>query len=166
MRNPHPSLPAGRPASLSMKWRGESYRKPKVKRNKLKSILGARILRKESTPSEVLLWKFLSNKGMCGYKFRRQHPIKGFVLDFYCPERKLAIEIDGKMHDNQIEHDKARQEILESIGIEFLRFRNTDVIYDIDMVLRKIKRNLTSLDQNSNKNEGSLLHLVERGRKG
>jgi len=113
-----------------------------MKRNKKSSILGARSLRQKATNTEALLWKYLSNKGMIGVKFRRQHPIKGFVLDFYCPQFKLAIEIDGKIHDNQKEQDRERQNIIEKTGITFLRFKNTDIMNNIDNVLRTIKRRL------------------------
>jgi len=107
---------------------------------KLRTIKGARILRKEMTAAEKRLWLYLNNRGMCGIKFRRQHPISGFIVDFYCPKNRLAIEIDGEIHDNQKEHDTARQSILESQGIRFLRFRNQEVLNNIDMVLKTIKR--------------------------
>jgi len=133
-----------------------------MKRIKTKTILGARLLRKKSTRAEILLWKFLSNKGLCGFKFRRQHPVEGFVLDFYCPSKGLAIEIDGKIHDNQKEQDLQRQEILENAGINFLRFGNADVLNNTEMVLKTIKR---KLDYSSNKSKltKAPLHFVERG---
>jgi very-short-patch-repair endonuclease len=111
---------------------------------KLRLILGSRLLRKKSTRSENILWKYLSNRGMIGYKFRRQHPINRFILDFYCPEKKLAIEIDGKIHNNKKDYDQARQELLENMGISFLRFSNEEVKLNIDMVLRSIKRKLNN----------------------
>jgi len=103
------------------------------------------------TQAEIILWKYLSNRGICGFKFRRQYPIDRFVLDFYCPEKRLAIEIDGGIHNNLKEYDQIRQETIESKGIEFLRFKNSEVIDDIFSVLKAIKKRL------------SLLHEVEKG---
>ncbi len=105
-------------------------------------IYGARSLRKDSTKAEEILWQYLSNKGMCGFKFRRQHPVDRFILDFYCPKKRLAIEIDGEIHINQKEYDRIRQGIIESKGIEFLRFKNIDVVKNINFVLKTIKRKL------------------------
>ena len=92
------------------------------------------------TAAETLLWKYLDNRGMCGVKFRRQHPIDRFIIDFYCPERKLAIEIDGDIHIKSREADAERQRALESFGIEFLRFKNKDITENLDSVLKIIKR--------------------------
>ena len=92
------------------------------------------------TEAESLLWNFLNNKGMCGIKFRRQHPVEGFIVDFYCPSKRLAIEIDGKIHDFQKEADKKRQNLIEDKNITFLRFSNNEVINNMDHVLKTIKR--------------------------
>ncbi|MBI5699267.1 DUF559 domain-containing protein [Candidatus Saganbacteria bacterium] len=134
--------------------------------NRKRSILGARSLRKKSTDAEVLLWKYLSNKGMCGFKFRRQYPIGGFVIDFFCPQNKLGIEIDGKIHDNQEKQDSQRQSKLEKMGIEFLRFNNAEVFNNIDFVLKTIKRKLIPDIRPVNDPDISLLHEMEKGRKG
>ena len=133
----------------------------RMERDKLRSIMGARELRKNATPAEKLLWKYLDNKGMCGFKFRRQHPVDGFVLDFYCSEGRLAVEIDGDIHRFQKEQDRERQMIIESKGIEFLRFTNEDVMDNTDDVLRTIKRKL--MRQNKIISEVTPLHEVERG---
>ena len=103
---------------------------------------------------------------MCGFKFRRQYPIDRFVIDFYCPEQRLAIEIDGKIHDNRNEYDKERQETISSHGINFLRFKNSEVMNSIDTVLRTIKRKLIPSQRQPNENEGSLLLGEEKGLKG
>jgi len=103
------------------------------------------------TPSEKLLWTYLKDRGLCKHKFRRQFPIDGFVLDFYCPTQKLGIELDGSVHDNKKEQDTARQAIIEDKGVKILRFTNKDVENNIENVLRKIKQNI------------SPLHEVERG---
>jgi very-short-patch-repair endonuclease len=69
----------------------------------------ARNLRNNSTEAEIILWKYLRGKKICGYKFTRQKPIHHYVVDFYCVRLGLAIEIDGEIHNNQIEHDNIRQ---------------------------------------------------------
>ena len=99
-----------------------------------------RELRQESTKAEKLLWAELRNKKLNGLKFRRQHPIDKFVLDFYYHERKLAIELDGSIHDVKVnkDYDEARTAMLGELGIYTLRFRNNEVINNIESVLRKI----------------------------
>lgn len=92
---------------------------------KLKML--ARELRNNSTLSEVLLWRHLNKKQMRGYDFDRQKPIDNFIVDFYCNELMLAIEIDGVSHENRHEEDDIRQSRLESLGIRFLRFYDSDV---------------------------------------
>ena len=99
-----------------------------------------RELRQESTKAEKLLWAELRNKKLNGLKFRRQHPIDKFVLDFYCHERKLAIELDGSIHDVKVnkDYDEARSAMLGELGIYTLRFQNDEVINNIESVLQKI----------------------------
>jgi len=92
------------------------------------------------TPTEKSIWKYLSNRGFCKFKFRRQYPIRGFILDFFCPERKLGIEIDGPIHDKRKAYDRAREEIINDLGINILRFKNKDIEKDLMSVLRQIKR--------------------------
>jgi len=94
------------------------------------------------TPSEKLLWKYLSDRGMVGVKFRRQHPISGFILDFFCPTHNLAIELDGAIHANRVEYDREREQVLRSLGIKVLRFKNEQVINSLDSVLKTIKRTI------------------------
>ena len=98
----------------------------------------ARKLRNNSTPAEKRLWKYLRKKQMHGFDFDRQKPIDQYIVDFYCKELMLAIEIDGKYHDFQFRYDLKRQKRLESFGIYFLRFTETEVLNDIDNVLRVI----------------------------
>ncbi len=101
----------------------------------------AKTLRNNSTLGEVLLWKKLRDKQMLGYDFHRQKPIDRFIVDFYCNELKLAIEIDGGSHetDEAFEKDNARQEHLENLGIKFLRFRESDVCGNMRWVLDVIE---------------------------
>jgi very-short-patch-repair endonuclease len=89
----------------------------------------ARRLRSEMTESEQLLWDALRGEGIRGMRFRRQHAVDRFILDFYCPAHKLAVEVDGAVHDtpDQIERDAARTQALEQLGIRVIRVRNEEV---------------------------------------
>ena len=102
-----------------------------------KTVL-ARSLRKESTVEEQKVWKFLRNRKFHNLKFRRQHVISGFVVDFYCDELKLAIEIDGKVHEKQKEYDECRQMLIELKGISFIRITNEEINNNIELLLDKI----------------------------
>ncbi len=97
----------------------------------------ARGLRKNMTNTELLLWNKLKNRELFAVKFRRQHPIDIFVVDFYCHELKLAIEIDGGIHliKEVSEYDDGRTHDIEDFGIKIIRFSNDQVINDIDNVL-------------------------------
>ena len=100
----------------------------------------ARLLRKKATEPERILWRHLRNRNFAGYKFRRQHPFNGYVLDFYCPSAKLAIELDGGGHNycvGQI-HDRKRSQFLIRHGVLVLRFWNHQVRQELDSVLRAI----------------------------
>jgi very-short-patch-repair endonuclease len=99
----------------------------------------ARELRQPQTPAEATLWRHLRNRNL-KYKFRRQHPIDFFIIDFYCAEAKLLIEIDGPSHleKEQKDYDQARTEYLETIGYKVIRFTNDDVRYNIHAVVTAI----------------------------
>ncbi len=99
----------------------------------------ARQLRNSGTLSEVLLWQHLKGKKMLGYDFDRQKPIDNFIVDFFCNELMLAIEIDGESHNDKYEHDVERQGVLESLGIRFLRFDDKDVKKNIEGVVAVIE---------------------------
>ena len=103
-------------------------------------LQASRRLREEMTDAEGMLWQALRGEQIRGLRFRRQHAIDRFILDFYCPKHKLAIEVDGAVHDdvNQAEYDAARTEALERRGIRVLRIRNEDVEHDIWGVLARI----------------------------
>jgi very-short-patch-repair endonuclease len=107
-----------------------------------KSVLTQRRkeLRKNLSKAEAIMWNHLSRRQIHGYKFRRQYSVDQYVLDFYCPELKLAIEIDGDSHfmPGAQEQDKARQEHIEAFGIRFLRFTNEDVCKNIDGVCQAV----------------------------
>ena len=100
----------------------------------------ARKLRKNMTVSEKLLWNELKGKKISGFDFDRQRPIDNYIIDFYCKDLMLAIEIDGIVHDNEEskEKDIIRQEKLESLGVRFLRFKDEDVKTDLSEVVRAI----------------------------
>ncbi len=106
----------------------------------------ARNLRQQSTAAEQLLWRLLRNRRLTGYKFRRQHPVPPYVLDFYCDAKKLAIELDGGQHntDEARAHDEIRTVFLNSRGIQVLRFWNDIVLTETDAVLEAILNTLTA----------------------
>jgi very-short-patch-repair endonuclease len=99
----------------------------------------ARDLRKTMTLSEVLLWNQLKQKNMMGYDFDRQRPIGNYIVDFYCKELSLAIEIDGDTHIYRNDEDDKRQLTLEKTGIRFLRFDDIEVKKNMSNVLRVIE---------------------------
>lgn len=103
----------------------------------------ARDLRNNMTGSEIKLWSVLRMKQIDGYKFRCQHPVYRYILDFYCHEKQLAIEIDGEIHNTQQEYDRYRDEFLRSLEIETLRIKNEDVLYDIVNVAEMIRNKLS-----------------------
>lgn len=105
---------------------------------KLKEV--ARRLRKSGTLSEVLLWRYLKGKRLLGYDFDRQKPIDNYIVDFFCNELMLAIEIDGVSHENKSEEDRIRQSKMESLGIRFLRFYDLDVKGNIQGVVTAIEK--------------------------
>jgi len=100
-------------------------------------------LRNNATSAELKLWEELKHKKL-GHKFRRQYSVSNYILDFYCVELKLCIELDGGSHDGieAIEYDLARDKFLESVGIETLRIFNEEVFEDIEKVLERIKKYL------------------------
>jgi len=101
----------------------------------------AKALRKNMTLSEVLLWDVLKQKKMLGYDFDRQKPIDEYIVDFYCKDLMLAIEIDGDSHDSEEAYDKdvKRQKRLEHLGVRFLRFDDLEVKKDMNNVIRVIE---------------------------
>ena len=91
-------------------------------------------LRKNLTPAEKVLWQVVRNKQLGGYKFRRQHIIDVFIVDFVCIRAKLIIEVDGRIHDFQKAYDEARTKFLNTQGFRVIRFRNEEVLYEIERV--------------------------------
>ena len=99
----------------------------------------ARDMRNNMTDAEKMLWSRLRKKQVCGLKFRSQHPVHRYILDFYCNEKLLAIELNGEIHKKKYEYDDFRDDFMCSLGIKTLRFSNQEVLYDIDAVIKKIK---------------------------
>ena len=100
----------------------------------------ARHLRQSQTEAEIRLWTFLRGSRLNGFKFRRQHPIPPYVLDFYCDAAKLAVELDGSQHSEVTDLERTRA--LQSKGVRVLRFWDNDALSRTDVVLEAI---LTSL---------------------
>ena len=98
----------------------------------------ARALRKQATDTEVYLWRYLKNRQMDGFKFRRQHPIGNYVVDFVNLEKKIIIEVDGGQH-NMDPRDKARDDWLHGEGYKVLRFWNNEVLNNVEGVLGIIR---------------------------
>jgi len=99
----------------------------------------ARILRKNMTLCEILLWEKLKLKQICGVRFRRQHPIDFFIADFYCHEARLVVEIDGEIHVIQKDYDNGRSAEMERYFIKVIRFSNSEVENNIKDVVKRIE---------------------------
>ena len=109
--------------------------------NNIKALKGLRRkLRNHSTRAECILWKALQKRKLAGRKFRRQHSIEHYIVDFYCPREKLVIELDGPYHSQKktMEYDQKRTERLEALGCKVLRFKNKLVLHNLDLVLKAI----------------------------
>ena len=113
---------------------------------KLKKL--ARKLRRNMTLSEVLLWNQLKQGKINSYDFHRQKPVDNYIVDFFCPKLNLIIEIDGESHQFKGEDDCLRQRKLESLGFNFLRFKDIDVKHNMVDVLDGIKNWIKERDKN------------------
>ena len=105
------------------------------------SEAAARAMRRDLTPAERILWHALRHRQLTGLRFRCQHPLGPFILDFCCPERRLVVQLDGAGHQepDQSEYDHRRAEHLRSYGYQVLRFRNQEVLRDLAGVLDRIR---------------------------
>lgn len=99
----------------------------------------ARLLRKNMTNAEKILWEKLNNNQLLGLRFRRQHPIDMFIADFYCHKARLVIELDGQIHNDHIEYDDGREAEIERYNLKVIRFKNEEVTEDIEKVLIEIE---------------------------
>jgi len=105
-------------------------------------------LRIRMTNAEIILWEALRNKKLSGLKFRRQHPIGRFIVDFYCHKYKLVVELDGGIHEVQEvkANDQNREEELKDFGLNILRFTNEQVINELAYVLQTIKQQVDRME--------------------
>jgi very-short-patch-repair endonuclease len=100
----------------------------------------ARKLRKDSTFTEILLWNYLRGKQVRGYDFDRQRPIDNYIVDFYCKDLQLAIEVDGESHYGNPERDEKKDKRLNELGVTILRFDDLDVRHKLDKVLETVEK--------------------------
>ncbi len=117
---------------------------------KLRQIAKAtcRELRKNQTNAEKIFWEHVRNRKFMGLKINRQFPIfydllgkeTFYIADFYCHEKKLVIELDGKIHERQKEQDKIRTEILQELGLKVIRFKNDEIEQNTNQVLQTLKK--------------------------
>ena len=108
----------------------------------------ARELRKKQTPEEKILWKYLRNRRMMGFKFLRQHPIlftttngdiDFYVADFYCSKKKLVLELDGPIHWFQRDFDESRDDLMKELGLKVVRIENDKINFDLEDTLEFIR---------------------------
>lgn len=108
----------------------------------------AREFRKEPTEGERILWSALRGKKLDGIKFRRQQPVGYFVVDFYASAFRLVVEVDGPIHYQQVEADRARQEILEVLGLTVFRIKTELVEKNLSLALDMIRMRINEVKQN------------------
>ncbi|MBN2777474.1 MAG: endonuclease domain-containing protein [Bacteroidales bacterium] len=110
----------------------------------------AKQLRRRMTEPEKIVWEIIRENAILGLKFRRQHPINSYIADFYCHKVKLVIEIDGETHNQEsaILYDENRTNVLNSFGIEVIRFKNTDIRKNISLVKKEIEKKCKDLLSN------------------
>ena len=119
---------------------GIYYIMRKIHNLKIQKVIRKK-LRSSATPQEIILWSRLKGKQL-GCKFRRQQSLGKYIVDFYCPEKNLVIELDGWQHEEQIEYDKNRSNFLESLNLKILRFWNNDINNNLDNVILEIEKYL------------------------
>jgi very-short-patch-repair endonuclease len=120
------------------------YNRRKILNPSTEMLQRARELRKQQTPEERKLWLVLRNRGLDGYKFKRQVPIASFIVDFLCEEANLIIELDGGQHLEQEDYDTARTQFLEEYGFRVIRFWNNEVENSFNEVVVAIQLALKS----------------------
>lgn len=103
-----------------------------------KQLENAKELRREMTPAEKTLWKYLKANRLDGLHFRRQQIVHGYFVDFYCHQHELIVEVDGGIHELQKEYDAEREEYLVGLGFRIIRFPNDEINKNIKGVLQKI----------------------------
>jgi very-short-patch-repair endonuclease len=123
------------------------FEKPGAARDKLAV---ARAMRAVPTAAEATLWSALRGRKLGGWKFRRQHVIAGYVVDFYCAELRLAVEVDGAVHQTRRADDCQREDDLASLGVHVVRLSNTEVLERLEATLGKLARCSESMAQGRN----------------
>ena len=98
----------------------------------------AKELRENMTRAELKLWERLKNNQLGGFRFKAQHPIDKFIVDFYCHKARLIIEVDGDIHKESVEYDQNRTAELEKFELKIIRFTNKEIETDIESVLKRI----------------------------
>lgn len=106
----------------------------------------AKQMRRQPTISERKLWSALRNSQL-GCKFRRQHPLFSYVVDFYCHQKRLIIEVDGPVHDQQVSYDQSRDKFFSTFGYRTLRFKNEEVDQCLDDVILRIGKTLSQVGE-------------------
>ena len=111
-----------------------------IKQGEKKNLNFKRKLRTEMTSAEKRLWLRLRGKQMNGLKFRRQHGIGHYIVDFYCPKERLVIEVDGDVHayGEQIVREKEREDYLKALGLQIIRYRNWDILTNLEGVVEDL----------------------------
>ena len=104
----------------------------------LDKVIAARALRRASTPAERSLWTCLRRRAL-GVRWRRQHVLRGFILDFYAPRPGMVVELDGPIHDRQPVEDQRREAALMQLGLFIVRVRNQEIFEDMQGVLRRLR---------------------------
>ena len=114
---------------------------PRIQQGDPKNRKKRRLLRSQMTPAETRLWLRLRAKEFLGLKFRRQHGIGPYIVDFYCPERSIVIEVDGDVHasEGQRLKDRAREEALRNLGLQIFRYTNDEVLTNLEGVLENLR---------------------------
>ncbi|BCX03095.1 MAG: hypothetical protein KatS3mg053_1033 [Candidatus Roseilinea sp.] len=135
-----PFYPAGLNQDVTTEEEAERWHVPEALRRKMVAV--ARDFRKNPTPSEAILWQALRGKQLDGVKFRRQQPIGPFVVDFFASSHRLIVEVDGPIHETQKAADEARQRLLESLGLRFVRLPADLVERDLPAALERIREAL------------------------
>ena len=102
------------------------------------ALINAKQLRQQQTQAEQQLWSKLRHRQLAGLKFRRQVPIGAYIVDFYCHEQGLVVELDGSQHIEQAAYDEVRSQFLQAQGLTVLRFWNNVVLTDVDSVLQQV----------------------------
>ncbi len=119
--------------------------------NKKSEIEKRRFLRKEQTFTEKIVWTYLRRKQMLNYKFRRQYSVDYYVIDFYCPRLKLAVEIDGDVHNqlDQKEYDVKREDHLRKFNITFIRLTNEELLGNPNKAFKRIEEAIKVIEDSN-----------------